>query len=67
LDEKSPAADRALTYEANGFVSAALIALREFIRAFVAIEGGMFWVGSNTREAPDESHDAACEGKSEHC
>jgi hypothetical protein len=46
--------------------SVALIATWVFIRAFVAFEGGM-WLGFNTREAPDESHDAACEGKSEHC
>jgi hypothetical protein len=69
LDEKSPAAGRALTYEANGFQnqqSAALFAISGFMMAFVAFEGGM-WLGFNTREAPDESHDAACEGKSEHC
>jgi hypothetical protein len=65
--EKSPAAGRALAYEANGFVSAALIAIWVFHRAFVAPEGGMECLGFNTREAPDESHDAACQGKGEHC
>ena len=66
MDEKSPAAGRALVYEANGFVSAALKATGVFIRAFVAFEG--FTVrGAGSKRAPDESHDAACEGQSEHC
>jgi hypothetical protein len=47
-------------------VVAALIAIWGFIRAFVAFEGGMA-LGFNTREAPDESHDAACKNESEHC
>ena len=63
-DESQRHPGRALTYEANGFAASALVLARFAVFAMDAVSQTA--KGFNTREAPDESHDAACEGKSEH-